>query len=71
MIKDYLAGACDFLSVGYEDTPMDTDVLEELCDKNLVFTDSVILDIPIALPCLGDLVNGLLYWIKRSTVAVV
>jgi hypothetical protein len=68
MIKDYLAGACNFLSVGYEDTAMDTDVLEELCDKNLVFTDSAILDIPIALPCRGDLVNGLSYWIKRSTV---
>jgi hypothetical protein len=68
MINDYLAGACDFLSIGYEDTAMDTDIIQELCDRNLVFTDSVILEIPIALPCRGDLVNGLSYWIKKASL---
>lgn len=66
MLGDYLADKCQVLAVGYEDTILDSLFLEELCQADLVYTKSVILEIPIALPCREDLSSGLSYWILEG-----
>ena len=66
IIDDYVAEKCQVLAVGYEDTAYSVPFLNKLCDQNLVFTDSVIVEVPIALPCRSELSSGLSYWINEA-----
>lgn len=66
VIDDYLAKKCEVLAVGYEDTALSLPFLNKMCKENLVYTDSVILEVPIALPCRRDLSSGLSYWINEA-----
>ena len=47
MLEDLDAGECHVMAVGYEDTSMDTAYLEKLCDRDLVYTDSLVVEVPI------------------------
>mmetsp|Transcript_12361 Transcript_12361/g.28277 ORF Transcript_12361/g.28277 Transcript_12361/m.28277 type:complete len:122 (-) Transcript_12361:404-769(-) len=38
----------------------------QFCDEGLVFTDSVIVEAPIALPVRPEIASGLSYWIFRA-----
>ena len=35
------------LVIGYEDTSMDMEFLEKICDRNLVYTSSIVAEIPV------------------------
>ena len=66
MLDDYLLGKCDAMLVGYEDTSMDVSFLKRLCANDLVYTDSVVAEIPIAFPVRSDLSSGFSYWMYRG-----
>ena len=65
MLEDYSLGRCDVMAVGWEDTSMDLAFREQICDMNLVFTDSLIIEIPIAFPVRPELASGFSYWMYR------
>lgn len=50
VLDDYEAGKCKVMAIGYEDTSMDAKFLERMCTMGLVYTDSVIVETPIAFP---------------------
>jgi len=62
-VKD---GICPFMAVGHEDTVMDSVYLAKLCERDLVFTDSVVAEIPIAFPIRADLASGFSYWMYKG-----
>ena len=62
----YRTGNCDVLAVGREDNLIDSDLMNQFCDEDLVFTDSLIVEVPIALPVSPEFVSGLSYWIFRG-----
>eukprot|EP00956_Cyclotella_meneghiniana_P023232 scaffold44786_cov61-Cyclotella_meneghiniana.AAC.8 len=66
MLDDYTAGKCDVLAVGYEDTILSEDFLEEMCENNLVYTSSVVVEVPIAFPIRQDLSSGFSYWVREA-----
>ena len=39
--RDYDDGKCEALIIGLEDTSMDTAFLNKMCEKDLVFTESL------------------------------
>lgn len=58
VVEDYDAGKCDVLAVGREDTMLDGQLMEMFCQRDLVFTDSIFLETPIAFavrPELGEI----------------
>jgi hypothetical protein len=65
MLEDYRLGRCDVMAVGWEDASMDLIFREQICEMDLVFTDSVIIEIPIAFPVRSDLASGFSYWMYR------
>lgn len=68
MLDDYDAGRCRVMAVGWEDTSSDTAYLEKLCVRDLVYTDSMIVEIPIAFPVRAQLAAGLSYWIMSGEI---
>ena len=66
LLDDYDAGKCKFLAIGWEDTGSDTDFLEMLCERNLVYTDSLIVEIPIAFPIRPEIAAGFSYWMYQG-----
>eukprot|EP00956_Cyclotella_meneghiniana_P009578 scaffold13215_cov61-Cyclotella_meneghiniana.AAC.5 len=66
MLDDYTAGKCDVLAVGYEDTILSAEFLEKMCENNLVYTSSVVVEVPIAFPIRQDLSSGFSYWVREA-----
>ena len=66
MLDDYIDGNCNLLAIGYEDTSLDKVFLERLCENNLVYTSSVIVEAAIAFPIRRDLASGFSYWIQEG-----
>lgn len=67
VLDDYLAGGnCQAMAIGYEDTAMDITFLDRLCREDLVYTDSMVVEIPIAFPIRSDLTSGFSYWMVRK-----
>ncbi|KAL7540238.1 hypothetical protein ACHAXR_012527, partial [Thalassiosira sp. AJA248-18] len=62
ILNDYDANMCSAMAVGYEDTSMDEVYLKKMCERNLVYTDSIIAEIPIAFPIRSKLASGFSYW---------
>jgi len=62
MIDDYDLGRCKVLAVSVEDTSMDLPLLEKFCERDLVFTNSLFVDIPIAFPIRPKLASDVSYW---------
>ena len=50
VLDDYDAGHCAAMAIGREDTTTDGDLLEMFCERNLVYTDSLVLENPIGFP---------------------
>jgi hypothetical protein len=66
ILEDYNLGRCDVMAVGWEDTSMDLAFREQICEMDLVFTDSLIIDIPIGFPVRPELMAGLSYWMYQG-----
>jgi hypothetical protein len=66
MLEDYRLGQCDVMAVGWEDTSMDLIFRDQICELDLVFTKSVIIEIPIAFPIRSDLASGFSYWMFQG-----
>ena len=66
MIKDYDLGLCDFLAVSWEDTSMNLKFTEMICDRNLAFTESLIIEMPVAFPVRSELAAGFSYWMIQA-----
>lgn len=66
MVDDYVAGRCDFLAVGETIVQANIKLVNLLCEQNLVFTDSVVIENVIAFPIKRDLAPGLAYWIYKG-----
>mmetsp|Transcript_1544 Transcript_1544/g.3190 ORF Transcript_1544/g.3190 Transcript_1544/m.3190 type:complete len:753 (+) Transcript_1544:97-2355(+) len=66
VLEDYKAGKCDVLAVGREDTMIDLELLNLFCDEGLVYTNSLVMENPIAFPVRPDLASGLSYWILQG-----
>jgi hypothetical protein len=66
VLKDYSSGRCDVLAIGWEDISMDLTFREQICEMNLVFTDSLIIEIPVAFPVRSDLASWFSYWMYQG-----
>lgn len=60
MIDDFNNGNCDMLAMGREESTTNLDLLNKLCDSNLVFTDGLILENAIAFPIRTELGKSVL-----------
>jgi hypothetical protein len=65
MLEDYKLGLCEVMAVGWEDTSMDLKFRENMCEMDLVFTNSLIIEIPIAFPVRPELALGFSYWLYQ------
>jgi hypothetical protein len=65
ILEDYKLGLCEVMAIGWEDTSMDLKFTENMCEMDLVFTDSLIIEIPIAFPVRPELASGFSYWMNR------
>jgi hypothetical protein len=66
VVDDYDAGKCTVMAIGREDTLFDNALMERFCRRELVFTDSLILETPIAFPIKPELMSGMSYWILEA-----
>ena len=66
ILEDYNLGRCDVMAVGWEDTSMDLAFREQICEMDLVYTDSLIIETPIAFPVRPELAPGFSYWIYQG-----
>ena len=55
LIEDYDNGRCDVIAIGSVETLADMDLLNMFCTRDLVMTDSLVLENPIAYPIRADL----------------
>ncbi|KAL7545097.1 hypothetical protein ACHAWF_008455 [Thalassiosira exigua] len=63
LLDDFDAGRCDFLAVGKDDALSNIELVNQFCNRNLTFTDSVILENQVSFPVRSELAAGLSYWI--------
>ena len=66
IINDYLAGKCDVMVIGYDNPIMDGTLMNQLCDHDLVYTDSMAVQVRIAMPIRSELVQGMSYWMREG-----
>ena len=67
MLDDYSAGKCDVLLFGWEDLSMDEKLLGEICAFDLVFTDSIGIEIPMGFPIRSELAKGFSFWMYEGS----
>ena len=65
-MNDYDAGKCKLLAIGYEDTSSDKSFLDRLCERELVYTESVVAEIPMAFPLRQGISSGFSYWMYQG-----
>lgn len=66
LIDDYDAQRCDFIAVGKEDAKSNIELMNMFCERDLVFTNSLIIENQVAFPIRPDLAAGLSYWIYQG-----
>jgi len=66
LLDDYIDGKCEALAIGWEDTSMDPSFLDRLCERELVYTDSMFLETPIAFPIRQGLAAGFSHWMLQA-----
>lgn len=66
MLEDFDANKCKVLVVSWEDTSMDSTFTAKLCERDLVFTQSVIIDMPMAFPINSRLISSFSYWMYEA-----
>lgn len=64
MMEDYDAGKCEVMALGVTDTTKDAQ--EMMCERNLVYTSSLIIENPIAFPIRKGLASGFSYWMYQG-----
>ena len=57
---------CEVMAIGREDTEFDETLLERFCRLELVYTDSLVLETPIAFPINPKYASGFSYWILEG-----
>ena len=62
MLEAYANGECKVLAIGREDMIMDMDLISKMCELNLVFTDVLVTENPIAFPINPQLAPAFSYW---------
>ncbi len=62
----YARGECKVLAIGREDTILNKDYLKRVCEHNLVYTDILITENPIAFPIAPQLASPFSYWMYRG-----
>ena len=66
IINDYLADKCQVMVIGYDNPIMDGTLMNQLCDNDLVYTDSMAVQVRIAMPIRSELVRGFSYWMRTG-----
>jgi len=66
MYENFDNGNCIGLVAGIDDVSMDTKIMTEFCARNLVYTGSVVFEIPVALPVCKDVVASMSYWMYEA-----
>jgi len=64
-LTDALRSKCKVLVIG-EELLLDTEIVQALCESDLLVTDSVLLKIPLAFPVRPQINNGLSYWMHHG-----
>jgi len=62
MFDAYARKECKVLAIGREDTMMNKNILAKVCEHNLVYTESVVTENPIAFPIRPQLASAFSYW---------
>jgi len=62
----YDAGKCDVMAVQREDTTLDEKLMEMYCERDLVFTDVLVIETPMAFPISSDIAAGFSYWLYQG-----
>jgi len=66
MFDAYHKGECDVLAIGREDTIMNIDYLKRVCEHDLVYTDVLVHENPIAFPIRPELAAAFSYWMYAA-----
>jgi hypothetical protein len=66
MLENFDAGNCGGLIGGKGDLLGDTILMNKFCARNLVDTNTMILEKPVAFPACKDMVAGISYWIYEA-----
>ncbi|KAL7533215.1 hypothetical protein ACHAXR_005108 [Thalassiosira sp. AJA248-18] len=69
MLDDYDAGNCDVIAASKMDIDSDLSSSHGLCKRNLVFSDSLVIENPVALPIRPELAPTLSYWMYHAEKA--
>lgn len=62
LVEDYDNGLCDVLIYGFANI----DLMNMLCERDLVFTDSLVIENPVAFPVKTEYQAGLSYWMYQA-----
>jgi len=65
-LEDYDLGRCDVMAVGRMDSLGDLKLMNMFCERNLVFTESLITENPVGFPIRSELASGLSYWMYQG-----
>jgi len=66
LVDDYDAGKCDVLAVGKMDSLGDLKLMDLFCERDLVFTESLIMENPVGFPIRSKLASGFSYWMYQG-----
>ena len=62
LVEDYDNELCDVLIYGFANL----DLMNMLCERDLVFTDSLVIENPVAFPVRTEYQSGLSYWMYQA-----
>ena len=66
MLEAYARGDCKVLTFGREETGMNVNVLKRMCELDLVYTDILVHENPIAFPIKKELASSFSYWMYAA-----
>lgn len=66
MVDSFAAGKCDVVAASTIDVFNNADRISSFCDKNLVVSNIVVTEIPIAFPIDKDLAAGMSHWMAEG-----
>jgi len=66
MLEDYDDGKCEVMAVGRMDTTSDLELMNKFCERNLVFTESLIGEQPVAFPIKTEFASAMSYHILEG-----
>ncbi|KAL7549280.1 hypothetical protein ACHAWF_013032 [Thalassiosira exigua] len=66
LVDDFDNNLCDVMAVGKMDSLGDMKLMDLFCERELVYTDSLIIENPVGFPIRKDLASGFSYWIYQA-----